>query len=233
VLEIGRALDRYFCVSERADGVHLDSVSAGEMRGLVPAIFRMLGALRDADLSGTTGFGGWNGEGDAPHASWREYLRSVDEETERVDGWHAVLDTFPAERAVFDAGRDYLQRNLEFCPEERHLIHNDLLHFNVLAAPGEIRAVVDWGCGLYGDFLYDLAMFTFYAPWYPAMDGIDWAGEAKKFFAASDVEVPRFDERLRCCEAHLALGNMAYSAFTRRPDGLETNARRLTERLAL
>ena len=58
--------------------------------------------------------------------------------------------------------------------EERHLIHSDLLNFNVLVADGRISAVIDWGCGMYGDFLYDLAWFEFWSPWYAAWRGIDF-----------------------------------------------------------
>ena len=36
-----------------------------------------------------------------------------------------------------------------------------------------LEAVFDWGCSLAGDFLYEVAWFTFWAPWYPALDAID------------------------------------------------------------
>ena len=53
--------------------------------------------------------------------------------------------------------------------QERHLIHSDLLNYNVLVADGRISAVIDWGCAMYGDFLYDLAWFEFWAPWYAGL----------------------------------------------------------------
>ena len=41
---------------------------------------------------------------------------------------------------------------------------------NVLVQEERITAVFDWGCALYGDHLYDLAWFEFWAPWTPQLD---------------------------------------------------------------
>ena len=49
---------------------------------------------------------------------------------------------------------------------ERTLIHNDLLNRNALASGGQVTAVFDWGCSIYGDFLCDLAAFVFWSPWF-------------------------------------------------------------------
>ena len=233
VLEIGQALGRYFCVSERAYGTYLEELDAAEMRRIVPAVCQMLSVLQQANLSDTSGFGGWEASGDAPHSRWHEYLLTVNDESEWIPGWHRRMEESPTGSTPFYEALDFLKAHLKFCPSERYLIHNDLLHGNTLVSEDRISAVIDWGCGLYGDFLYDLAMFTFYASWYPAMDEIDWAGEAKTHFERSGIEIPHFEERLRCCEVHIALGNMAYSAFRQRWDDLADNARRLTERLAL
>ena len=228
VLEIGEALGGYFCLSERAWGTgYLEEQGAEEMRRSVPAVCQLLDALRGADVSGTVGFGGWSGtDGNAPFASWPEQLLAVDQENERVHGWHASLAESPTGVAPYREALAYLQSQLDICPSERHLIHNDLLHFNVLVSGDKISAVVDWGNSLYGDFLYDLAAFTFYAPWYPAMQGVDWERELHGHWDAQGVALPLFTERLRCYQAHIGLEGMAYSAFTRRWGDLADTARR-------
>ena len=57
----------------------------------------------------------------------------------------------------FEEAYEYLQALADCVPKERHLIHSDLLHYNVLVKADRITGVLDWGCGMYGDFLYDLA----------------------------------------------------------------------------
>ena len=85
----------------------------------------------------------------------------------------------------------------------------------MLAENDALTAVFDWGCAGLGDFLYELAMFTFYAPWFPAMESIDWAESAKAHYKETDLQVENFNHRLKCYEVHLGLTGMAYSSFTK------------------
>jgi hygromycin-B 4-O-kinase len=219
-------LDGYFCLSERAYGAMLESQETPEMLGLVPAVFRMLDALRETDIRNSTGFGGWHADGNAPYASWQEYLLSVDEETERVHGWHENMAQSPISTAPYDTALAYLKSHIHHCPDARHLLHTDLLHFNVLVGDTNINAIVDWGNARYGDFLYELAAFTFYAPWYPTMQGIDWRERAREHYQTIGYNIPHFDERLHCCEVHIGLDGMAYNAFTQRWDHFADTAQR-------
>ena len=73
----------------------------------------------------------------------------------------------PTATATFEEGYGRLKELVEFCPEDRHLVHEDLMNFNVLVDRDRISAVLDWGSSIYGDFLYDLVKIVFYEPWYP------------------------------------------------------------------
>jgi hygromycin-B 4-O-kinase len=185
------------------------------MRAVLPSLFAALDAARLVDLSASTGFGGWGAEGNAPFASWREALLDVvvDHPTARVHGWRARLDADPSRAGPFDEAAARLQTLVACCPEERHLIHSDLLHFNVLVVGNRLSAVFDWQCAMYGDFLYDVAWLTFWAPWYRAWDGIDFEQEAAHHFADVGLDVPNFTARLRCYELHIGLGSLSYMAF--------------------
>lgn len=77
-----------------------------------------------------------------------------------------------------------------------------------------------------GDFLYDLAWFLYWAPWYPAWHGIDFRGEAFKHYAATGLDVPNVAERLTCYQIHIGLGDQAYSAYKERWERVAQAARR-------
>ena len=82
---------------------------------------------------------------------------------------------------------------------------------------------------MYGDFPYDLARLDFWAPWYPAMEGVDVLAEAEEYFRSVGVAVPGFAERVRCCEVHIGLDAQAYNAFTQRWGELERSGMRTLE----
>lgn len=228
VTEIGQAFGGSYAISERAFGDFIDDLDGRRMRATLPSLFAALGAAREVDLAGAVGYGGWGVDGTAPYPSWRAALLAVggDESAGRIRGWRERLMQSSLATGAFEEGLDRLRSLVGVCPEDRHLVHSDLLHFNVLVADDHISAVVDWGCSMYGDFLYDIAWLVFWAPWYPAWRGIDFEGEAARHFAAIDLDVPHLVERLRCYQIHIALDSLKYNAFMERPDELEAVASR-------
>ena len=114
---------------------------------------------------------------------------------------------------AFDDLHQHLASQVQVCPEERYLIHADLLHYNLLIRDHQVSAVIDWGCAKYGDFLYDLAWFTFWSPWHKSMRSVDFEELAVQHYADIGLVVPNLTERLQCCELHIALDGIAYCAF--------------------
>ncbi len=216
ILELGQALGGYYAISERVFGGYIDDLDEAQMRALLPALFAALDAMRLADVTGTTGCGMWNADGAAPHPTWREALLDVanDRPTDRIHGWRERLRQSPIGVGPFDQAYACLAALAACLPEERHLIHSDLLHWNVLVDGDGIAGVLDWGCAKYGDFLYDLAWICFCRHWYPAWQSIDFRAEALRHYASIGLDVPHFDERLRCCQIHIGLDSLAYLAHT-------------------
>jgi hygromycin-B 4-O-kinase len=228
VLEIGEAFGGHYAISERLLGEYVDGVDEPRMRALLPSLFAALDAMRLADLSASTGYGAWGGDGAAPFATWHDVLLDValDRPTDRIAGWRQQLAASPTGAAPFNQAFERLQTLAADVPEERHLIHSDLLHYNVLVSGDRITGVFDWGCGMYGDSLYDLAWFCFWAPWYPAWDRIDFRQEAVAHYARLGLDVPGFEERLLACQLHIGLAGQAYQAYKGYWSDLEATARR-------
>ena len=226
IVEIGETDEGSYAISERVHGGFLDELDETGMRAMLPSLFAAFDAMRDADLAETTGFGIWGADGNAPHPSWRAALLDVanDRPGDRIHGWRERLAASADASTAFAQAYCRLTELLDACPDERHLIHSDLLNFNVLVADGRLSGVIDWGCAMWGDWLYDLAWFTFWAPWYPAWAGIDVSAEGLRHHAAIGLDVPHFSERLACCQLHVGLSGMAYQAFTERWDLLTETA---------
>lgn len=225
IIEIGDAFGGFFAISDRARGRYLDHLDGAELRTHLPALFATLDAARNLDLTDTTGYGTWGLDNKGVFSSWSEALLAVgrDSPHDRTAGWRERLLSSPAGAATFERGYRYLEESVAACPAERHLIHADLLNFNVLVEGGKISALLDWGSGMYGDFLYDVAWFAYWAPWYPQWQGIDFKREAARHYAAIGLAVPSMDERIRCYEIHIGLAGLAYRAF--KGDWAEVEAR--------
>lgn len=215
ILEIGKVEDYYFAVSERVNGTHIDNLDAEGWQGIKPTLFGLFDDLRRADVSQSSGYGRWNEQGEGQSSSWKQFLLSVsdDKPGRLIHGWRANLEKSDYGTADFEEILAHYLELLKFCPERRHLIHSDLLNFNLLINDDRISGVVDWGSAMYGDFLYDIAWYDFYQPWYSAMSGIDFAGDAYKYFTAKGLELPNYTERILCYKLHIALDSIAYNSF--------------------
>jgi hygromycin-B 4-O-kinase len=227
VVEIGDACGYHYAVSERAFGAVLEELDVDTMARAFPSVLRMLDELRAVDVSRSAGYGPLTPGGDGACVSWRDHLVSVGDDPPGVThGWRARLAARPDAERAFDDAYVSFAALVNAVPELRHLVHSDLLYGNVLVADDGVSAVFDWGCAMYGDFLYDLAWLSFFAPWFPGLDAVDVRGSALAHFANIGLAVPDFDARMRCYEAHVGLASQAYQALIDDWDELARTARR-------
>jgi hygromycin-B 4-O-kinase len=196
---------------------------------VLPSLFAALDAMRRIDLSATAGYGGWDESADAGHVSWREFLLGVDRDApdRRTHGWRRRLIDAAGGDAVFRAGYEKLALLVDAGADVRHVVHGDLINRNVLVADDCIAGVFDWGCSFYGDFLYDVAWFEFWAPWHEAMAGLDLRRYAREHYAAIGLDVPDLDARLRGCMIHIGLDHLAYNAWAGQANDLAAVSERL------
>jgi hygromycin-B 4-O-kinase len=211
----------YLAVSERvAPGVWLEDLEGSALDTALPAIERMLAAIRNVDTSDTTGYGPWDSEGNAPCPSWSEALLAVSDGLQvRLPGWRAKLEASPTGAGPYDRALAELERLAPEAPDERCPIHADLLHRNVIVEHARIAGVFDWGCAMYGDGAYDLAWLQFWSPWHPGWDAID--------VLELGHGIPDLERRIVICGLHIGLANLAYQAFTERWDDVAATSRRM------
>ena len=228
VLDIGPAFDGFYAISTRAHGIPLESLNAAQWRGTVPSVVSALEAMRTADLSATAGLGGWGSDGNAFHSRWSRYLLSVAEDSldRRTYGWRKRLATHPQGDAAFARGYDLLQ-TVAIDAVPRSLGHSDLLNRNVLVDGDRISGIFDWGCSLYGDHLYDLAWFEFWAPWHPELDVPFLRSHLEQRWREVGYVAHNLEARLLACHLHIGLDHLGYNAYRADWEAVSATAERM------
>jgi hygromycin-B 4-O-kinase len=231
VLEVGEFKNAYYAISERAFGTMIDDLDKDGMKRIIPSLMATLDAMRETDISNTTGYGEWDLNGNGKYQSWRDMLLAVknDDRYAKIRGWRTKLKSTIIGDGPFNEAYIRLVELSADLPEVRSLIHNDLMHFNVLTNNDRITAVFDWANATYGDFLYDLAMLVFWGPLHEPIKGINWEAEALAHYDKIGLEVPEFKRRLQCCMLHVGLDSMAYHGFLKNSPWLEPVAKRTLE----
>jgi hygromycin-B 4-O-kinase len=211
VYGIGQYGGRWWCISQRMPGVHLDDLSAGELDAAVPSLAAMLRAMRCVPAA-TTGYGGWDTYGNGQFETFADYLLDVADDTPggRGSGWSVRLATQPRAQQVFDDALSTMREHVRFAPEARQLIHRDTLNYNVTVTGDRITGIFDWGCALWGDALYDLAWIRFCEWWYPQWSVLQLSDRMQ---AAVGAEGDNVSERLLCYLLHIGLGSISYNAM--------------------
>ncbi|MFD5114942.1 phosphotransferase family protein [Streptomyces sp. NPDC058391] len=224
VLARGVVDTRHYAISTRAHGIGFDDLPATDVALTLPSLLTTLDAIGRIDLAGTAGYGIWTPDGQAPYDSWPDALLAIGTETARVPGWRAALANSEFGLGPVEAGLAALAALAPYLPDERHMIHGDLLSHNVLAAGGTVTAVLDWGNALYGDSLYDAAWLIYWWPWYPQWRGVDIYAALLDHWRTTGPPPTHLRERLHAYLIHIGLDAIAYCTFQRRWDEVRSNA---------
>jgi hygromycin-B 4-O-kinase len=229
--EVGRVGDGFYAISERRTGEFLETIDGSQLDAVLPSLMATLDAMRLADVTDTRGYGGWDAEGVGGYPSWRAMLLDAtnDRAAQHTAGWRSSLAASATGDAPLLEAYEVLTSLVDAVPENRHLIHADLMNRNVLVSGGRVTAVFDWGCAMYGDFLMDLAWIDFWAPWSPAWKGIDIVAVAVAHYREIGLAVPDFVERLRACQIYIGITEQAYQAHMGFWPELEKTAARTLE----
>lgn len=220
VIEIGDAFGGVFAISERHDGRFLEQLDVASFRRLKPDLLALFDALREVPVDQSIS-ADWPVDA-AQRLSWREWVSASveDDGNPRVGGWRGELAKDGEIEELYVRGVKTLRSQLADCPNDLYLVHGDLLNRNVLVSSNALRveAVFDWGCSVYGDFLYDVAWFTFWAPWHPGLHALDFRTVFTSHVDEIGLDVPDFEVRLSCYELQIGLNHLAYNTVVNDPD---------------
>ena len=218
VLDIGDAFGGAYVISERHHGRFLESVEVDEADAAGPTLMSLLDALRSVPDDG--------GRNRSWHAWLVDSLR--DDPTHPAGGWRATLAADAALDRLYRGCEARINELLEACPERRDLVHGDLLHGNVLIAPdaSRVNAVFSWKCSVRGDFLFDVALCTFWgAIAHPGIGAIDTFGRTLASAPANLLEDAAI--RHHCYELHIGTSHLGWYVWTKDDDWLRRDAAHL------
>lgn len=218
VLEIDRlasdTASLFVCVTEFVPGVPLEDVVAEQWISLVPAVADLLTTLRSIHP-------------EAAVDEWPVMLRTTDALDRKLPGWRQQLARWPTLRRAHDsaiARLDALCEQPIVASVEPSLVHGDLLNRNAHVLGSTITGVFDWGSRQWGDHLYDLAWFVFWAPWHPNLDVNLLVDDVTRRWG----QMPD-PTRLHACLTHIGADHIAYNAATDNPVEGEAVAARLLD----
>ncbi len=216
ITEMGEANSNFYAVSPFIVGDFLEVISPADLEIAVPSMLKTFRALRAVDMSTSTGFGFWNKDGKGNHDSWKRFLQDDENSSTEslIKGWKEHLEYSPMGTDAYDKLWSKFQSLIDYCPEDRGVVHSDWVNRNVLVADGKITAVLDWGSSFFGDPLYDIAWIKFCEPWFPASKDINLVQRLIEDFKTDpNSNTANMEERLLCYQLNIAAGSIAYNAF--------------------
>jgi len=217
IIKIDRYQEQFYAISPFFDGEPFEKLSTSELAQTIPCFLRMMTALQSINLDLTEGYGTITPEGQGAFRSWRDALLDVynDRHENLTHGWKKILASDPAAECKYNRFFEQLTELVPFCPELKHLIHSDLLYQNLLVSDNRISAVLDWGCAMIGDPAYDIAIFSFFEPWFPAFTETNLVNMmCESYIAQSPENALNFEQRVTAYQIHLTLGNIAFCAYS-------------------
>jgi len=228
VLQVGRLGELHYVITRKMPGSELMRLRPPEIATLFPQVMETLDTLHGIDISDSHGSGVFDDHGRGMSTSWHAFLRQIADEEQPNDyfgAWHYLFDDTFLEREIFFRIYDRMLQLLQYCPEERHLVHGSLSLANFLADPGQLTAVLGWLDARYGDFVYDSASLDF---WTPALQVQE---RVRTHYREQQILVPAYEERMLCYQCYVALGAMRFYATGGEEQSYETVRARILERL--
>ena len=221
IIEIGKIDDTYFyAISGKVKGKKIDDFSEEEKESIRPKLLEVLDIIHATDISSTSNYGGWDDLGNGHHESWSSFLKSLRKWVEPKNA-PSLFETTILEKEVWKNVYNEILKLIEYCPEDRYLIHGDYGFDNVFSDGENITGVIDWGEAKYGDFIYDWAWLSYWSTNHYYRDLL------KNYSVEKQIPAPNFDERMKCYELYIGLSTLSFYANSQQDAKYHWNKERL------
>lgn len=192
-----------FAICNLMLGENMGDLQHPDRQFLIPAAINTIDKISTIDISDTTGYGWFGGDGNGKYDSWHDYIASQafpyggDNFYERRRDW---FDNGFLEPEVFQRITDRMLATLGLIPEiDRSVVHMELGFDNALVVGSEVSAALDWDNSIIGDHLYDGAWHDLYAP------DINFKRLFVERYAETGRVVNSLDDRWLVCQLHVGL----------------------------
>jgi hygromycin-B 4-O-kinase len=211
VLEIGELTKGvFFVVSERASGKTLDKLNKEDTWRLMPKIIEVLDEIHATPPTGK-GYGSWEPNGKGESNSWRDEIGHS--QPRRNDELLSSIDLY--DHDFHERLQNQIATLLDYCPEERTLVHADFGFDNVVSDGDNITGVIDWEHSMYGDPLYDEAWLSFWG------EHQGYEEEFRKHYTSQGRLPKNYDERVLCYKLLIGQTTMTFFARSQQPEKYE------------
>lgn len=215
----GAAYQLAYAICDRAPGEHMGDLQELDRRHLVPTSVKTIDTISLIDISDTTGFGWFDGNGNGKHETWIDYIAAQAHPNggnnffTRRRKW---FDEGFLEADVFQQFSDRMMELTNFTSEvERAVVHMEFGYDNTLVEGDEVTAALDWDNSIIGDHLYDGAWNDLYFP------ELDIKQLFLKRYELTGRDVPNVDERWLCCQIHVGLQALQWYGVSNNPRAYE------------
>jgi len=209
ILQIGKIDSEYrYCISERAEGLTLNAMTAEAVAELSEPIFDSLDKIHAIDISNYSGYGKWDADAVGVASSWNEYLLTVNKYIEATSDKPGLFETSFLDEGLWRHLYSRMVKLLEYCPKEKFLIHGDYGFGNILVKDRVITGIIDWESSMYGDYLFDIAWLGF---WSKRSDYV------QLYLNRSELkgnQIDNFQERIKCYQLYIGLGALSFYAYS-------------------
>ncbi|MFX0094178.1 MAG: aminoglycoside phosphotransferase family protein [Candidatus Hodarchaeota archaeon] len=213
----------YYCISEKCEGQLLFSFSKEALPRFKRPLVEILCKIHQIDISDTSNFGLWVDFHQASFLTWEAFLQ--DYVSSKVDYLRNFFTGNQEELVFIKQLGEEISDLLQFCPEERYLIHGDFGSHNALAIePNKITGIIDWELSKFGDFVYDVAWLDYWGYY----DNQNYKDAYQEIYEAqTNQTIKCFEERVLCYKLCVGLHMSYFDCISGQLDAYKIGKKRI------